>query len=49
MLPDFRNSFAFWKVPRLHPFVLLVKDVDEEEYVSEMMLTGDDRSNRLED
>jgi hypothetical protein len=25
MLPDFRKSVAFWKVPRLHPFVLLAK------------------------
>jgi len=24
MLPDFRNNTAFWKVPRLHPFVLVV-------------------------
>jgi hypothetical protein len=25
MLPDFQNGIAFWKVPRLRPFVLLVK------------------------
>jgi hypothetical protein len=25
MLPDFRKSVAFWKVPRLRPFVLLVR------------------------
>jgi len=25
MLPDFRNSAAFWEVPSLHPFVLLAK------------------------
>ena len=24
MFPDFRKSIAFWKVPRLRPFVLLV-------------------------
>jgi len=25
MLPDFRKSVAFWKVPNLHPFVFLAK------------------------
>jgi hypothetical protein len=25
MLPDFRNSTAFWKVPRLRPFMFLVR------------------------
>jgi len=26
MFPYFRKSFGFWKVPRLHPFVLLVRE-----------------------
>jgi hypothetical protein len=30
---DFRKSTAFWKVPRLRLFVLLVREhVDEDEY-----------------
>ena len=32
MLPAFRKSLAFWKVPRLRPFVFLVRAaVDEDE------------------
>ena len=27
MLPGFRNIIAIWKVPRLRPFGLLVRDV----------------------
>jgi hypothetical protein len=25
MLPNFRKTIAFWKVSRLHPFVLLLR------------------------
>jgi len=28
MLPDFRENIAFWKVPRLRLFVLVVSDQD---------------------
>ena len=31
-LPDLRQTIAFWKVPRLRVFVLLVRDVNEDEY-----------------
>jgi hypothetical protein len=33
VLPDFRKSIVFWKVPRLRPFVFVVKQgVDEDKY-----------------
>jgi hypothetical protein len=31
-LPYLRQTITFWKVPRLRLFVLLVRDVDEDEY-----------------
>jgi hypothetical protein len=43
MLPDFRNSNAFWKVSRLHPFVLLVRTALRWSAFSagRMILTGE--------
>jgi hypothetical protein len=34
MLHDFQNSIAFWKVPRVLPFVLVRQSADEDEYES---------------
>jgi hypothetical protein len=47
MLPDFQNSPAFWKVPRLRPFVFLVRVTCIWRCVSSTgrkILTGENRS-----
>jgi hypothetical protein len=49
MFPDFRKSVAFWKVPRLHSFVLLVRATCKWRWVSiigGMIQTGETRSIR---
>ena len=46
MLPDFRNSTAFWKVPRIRPFGFLLIATSRRKgarSVGGMMLTGENR------
>ena len=46
---DFRKSFAFWKVPRLRPFVLLVRATCRWRWVWSIdgkTVTGENRSTR---
>jgi hypothetical protein len=49
MLIDFRNSIAFWKVPRLRTFVLSVRATRLQRWVwstDGMILIGENRSTR---
>ena len=49
MLPGFRNSIAFWNVPRLRRCVLLVRATCRWRWVwstGGMILTGDERCTR---